>query len=240
MTQLLSADPRQSAAPLERPTEIKEHGPLRLNVGCGQTPTAGWKNYDNSPSVRLARRPILAGLLDRLGLLNGWQKEFIAFARHSAIAWADVTRAIPEADHSVEVIYSSHMLEHLDKADALRFLQEARRVLVPGGIIRLAVPNIGYLVQEYLRHRDADRFIEDTYLTRPKNATLWAKLKYLWIGDRHHVWMYDGDSLCRLLRSVGFIHAEAMAPGGTGIINPGALNLREREPESVFVEAVNP
>lgn len=234
MNNLLSSP---KVSPLtDRPTTAK----VRLNVGCGQTPTPGWKNYDNSPSVLLARRPITAYVLDKLRMLNGWQKEFIAFVQHSDIRWADVTKRIPEPDGSVEMVYSSHMLEHLDKAEAARFLQEVRRVLAPGGVFRLAVPDIRYLVHAYLQHRDADRFIEQTMLTRPKNVTWLQKLKYLWIGDRHHVWMYDGDSLCKLLTAAGFHNAQVMTPGTTMIDDPGELNLREREPESVFVEALNP
>ena len=34
--------------------------PVRLNIGCGMAPTPGWLNYDNSPSVWLARWPVLA------------------------------------------------------------------------------------------------------------------------------------------------------------------------------------
>lgn len=212
----------------------------RLNVGCGQTPTAGWKNYDNSPSVRLARRPITALLLDKLGMLDSRQKEFIAFAKLSEIQWANVTRKIPEPDRSVEVLYSSHMLEHLDKSEAMHFLNEVRRILISGGMIRLAVPDIHYHVDNYLQHKDADRFIEETLLTRPKNKSFLDKLKYFWVGDRHHLWMYDGDSLCKLLSVAGFQNAQVMEPGTTKIKDPGQLNLREREPESVFVEAVNP
>jgi predicted SAM-dependent methyltransferase len=132
------------------------------------------------------------------------------------------------------------MLEHVDKDHAMRFLKEARRVLITGGVIRLAVPSIRYHVDEYLQHKDADRFVEATLLTRPRNRTLLDTLKYLWTGDRHHVWMYDGESLCKLLSTAGFRNYQVMEPGTTMIREPGELNLREREPESVFAEAINP
>ena len=38
----------------------------RVNVGCGRTPTPGWLNFDNSPSVRLAHLPL--GLVLSRGL----------------------------------------------------------------------------------------------------------------------------------------------------------------------------
>jgi predicted SAM-dependent methyltransferase len=212
----------------------------RVNVGCGSKPTADWKNYDNSWSVRLAKKPIAALLLAKIGLLKEWQKEFIAVAKQSGIKWADVSRRIPEPDRSVEVLYSSHMIEHLDRDQAAHFLKEARRVLVSGGMIRLAVPNIRYHVDNYLQDKDADRFIDKTCLTQPSSKTLLDKLKYLWVGNRCHQWMYDGESLSKLLAEAGFQQPQVMEPGTTMIQEPGQLNLREREPESVFVEAVNP
>ncbi len=212
----------------------------RLNVGCGQSPTAGWKNYDNSWSVRLAKKPIVARILGKLGILKQWQKDFITVAKQSEIHWADVTRRLPEPDRSVEVLYSSHMLEHLDQDQVATFLKEARRVLVSGGIIRLALPNIRYHVDNYLHDNDADNFIEKTLLACPPRKTSLDKLKHFLVGDRHHLWMYDGDSLCKLLLAAGFQSPQVMESGTTTIRDPGPLNLRERAPESVFVEAVNP
>jgi predicted SAM-dependent methyltransferase len=211
----------------------------RVNVGCGQTPTEGWKNYDNSWSVRLAHRPLTAGLLGKIGLLNGQHREFVQVARSLDIRWADATRYVPEPDHSVDVLYSSHMIEHMDRDQVLHFLKEARRILKPGGVLRLAVPDLRYHVDNYLRDRDADRFVERTLLTRSRPRSFLEKLKYLLTGDRHHQWMYDGESLCKLLSALGFQNPQVMEAGTTIIPEPGLLNLREREPESVFVEAVN-
>jgi hypothetical protein len=52
--------------------------------------------------------------------------------------------------------------------------------------------------------------------------------------------MYDGPSLCRLLEQQGFRDVRVWPAGETGIPIPGDLNLRERSPESVFVEARKP
>jgi hypothetical protein len=40
---------------------------LRVNIGCGQTPTEGWNNYDNSLAVRIARIPIIPDIASKLG-----------------------------------------------------------------------------------------------------------------------------------------------------------------------------
>ena len=211
-----------------------------INIGCGRPPTPGWTNYDNSRSIWLAKHSILSKFLDMFGLLAVPQKEFIAFAKSAEIRRANATKRIPDADGSVSALYSSHMLEHLDKIDRENFLREALRVLCHGGVIRLAVPNIRFHVNNYIDHNDADRFIDAIHLTRERPQTLMAKCRYLFVGERHHQWMYDGESLCSLLRSVGFEDPQVMEAGKTRIPDPGELDLQERFPESVFVEAVKP
>ena len=92
---------------------------VRLNIGCGQTPSLGWTNYDNSPAVWLARWPILAGLLRRVGLIDDGSAEFAAFCRGHRILYANAVRRIPHASGAVDAIYSSHMIEHLVRALAV-------------------------------------------------------------------------------------------------------------------------
>jgi predicted SAM-dependent methyltransferase len=218
---------------------IKKAISLKINIGCGDTPTKGWRNYDNSWSVRLAKNKLLTYILWKSWFLSEAQDKFISFAKNANILWADGIKRIPENDSSVDVIYSCHMIEHLEKLDVASFFKEARRILKSGGIIRIAVPNIKYQVDNYLKDGDADKFIESTYLTRKKPKTIIAKIKYLIIGDRNHQWMYDGKSLCNLLSSAGFEEPRILEPGLTTIPDPGMLDLTERSHESVFVEAVN-
>ena len=183
---------------------------------------------------------MLTYILWKSGFLSEAQDKFISFAKNANILWADGIKRIPENDSSVDVIYSCHMVEHLEKLDVASFFKEARRTLKSGGIIRLAVPNIKYQVDNYLKDGDADKFIESTHLTRKRPKTIIAKIKYLIIGDRNHQWMYDGKSLCNLLSSAGFEEPRILETGLTTIPDPGMLDLKERSPESVFVEACNP
>jgi SAM-dependent methyltransferase len=212
----------------------------RLNVGCGATPTPGWVNYDNSISIRLAGWPVLTSLLRRLGLLSEQQKRFISIVRQKGIRYANAVKRIPEPDHSVEVLYTCHMLEHLDRREAALFLKEARRVLMPNGIIRIAVPDLRYHINNYLKDPNGDAFVENLKIARPQPNGLIDKLKHLLIGERDHLWMYDGESLCRLLLKSGFSNPQVLPAGESTIPNPGKLDLAERAPESVFVEAINP
>jgi hypothetical protein len=212
----------------------------RLNVGCGATPTNGWVNYDNSISIRLAAWPVVTSLLGRLGLLSDQQKHFICIAKQNGIRYANAAKRIPEPDHSIEVLYTCHMLEHLDRCEAALFLQEARRVLVNNGIIRIAVPDLRYHIDNYLKEKNGDAFVENLKIARPRLGGLIDKSKHLLIGERHHLWMYDGESLSRLLLKSGFSNPQVLKAGETTIPNPGDLDLAERAPESVFVEAINP
>lgn len=213
---------------------------LKINIGCGDKPTKGWSNYDNSWSVRLAKNKLATYIIWRLGVLSEAQYKFISFVKNTNILWANATKYIPEGDSSVDVVYSSHMLEHIERDEALLFLKEVSRILKCGGIIRLGVPDLKYQIDHYIKNGDANIFIENTLLTREKPTTLGAMIKYLIIGERNHQWMYDGNSLCQLLYESGFKEPSILEPGSTKIPDPGFLDLKERSPGTVFVEAFNP
>src|SRR5262245_39079348 len=127
----------------------------RINVGCGMTPTKGCLNFDNSFSLWLSTFPRLSHALHKAKFLNQPQMNYIQFCRENQIAWADVTKRIPVSDDSTEVLYSSHMLEHLDRHEVIQFLNEAKRVLVSGGRIRLAVPDLEKHIRSYVGDGDA-------------------------------------------------------------------------------------
>ncbi len=63
----------------------------------------------------------------------------------------NLSLGIPLADASCAVVYHAAVLEHMRRADALAFLQECYRVLQPGGIIRVGVPDLERLCRLYLQ-----------------------------------------------------------------------------------------
>lgn len=213
---------------------------VRVNVGCGQTPTKGWKNFDNSLSLRLAKIPILPGLLKTLGLIDQHQQQFVAFAKKNDIEYGNAVAGLPLESASVDTLYSSHMLEHLDRADARAFLAEAFRVINPGGTIRIAVPDIKKQVDGYIQSGDADEFMRATHLCVPNPRSFVQKARALLVGHREHLWMYDGKSLSDLLRTSGYVNVEIMSVGETRIDDSEPLDLYERADESVYVEAEKP
>ena len=213
---------------------------IRVNVGCGLSFTPGWLNFDNSFSVRVTGWPVVPTLLARTGFLTAKSAELAEMARRGSVRFANAAARIPCATSSVAAVYSSHMIEHLDRGEARAFLAEVRRVLSPGGVVRIAAPDLSLLVRNYGRTGDADEFVAGIHmgLNRPTGLRGWAR--WTMVGPRHHLWMYDGESLMRLLRQTGFDEAAIMPPGSTMIAEPGQLDLSERAAESVYVEAVRP
>lgn len=62
----------------------------------------------------------------------------------------DVRKPLPFADGEVDAVYHSHVLEHLTTNEGARMLAECFRVLKPGGIVRVAVPDLEGIARAYL------------------------------------------------------------------------------------------
>lgn len=219
---------------------LREIG-LKVNVGCGATPTPGFVNLDNSLSVRLASLPCLPHILTAFNLIGREEVQFMAKAKELGVRWADATRRLPLADGTVALLYSSHMIEHLTRTEAQAFLCEAYRILRPGGWIRIAAPDLRRQATRYVQRTcDADDFVEATSMHTGRPDGLAAKLKWLATGPRHHLWMYDGPSLVKLLQRHGFVGSLEVQAGETNAPDPGALDLHERADDSVYVEGQKP
>jgi predicted SAM-dependent methyltransferase len=61
----------------------------------------------------------------------------------------DARRPLPFESGSCSLVYAEHFLEHLALGDAQRWLAEIHRVLQPGGVVSLAVPDAGACAREY-------------------------------------------------------------------------------------------
>ncbi len=141
----------------------------------------------------------------------------------------DLREGIPAPDDSVDVVYHSHVLEHIDRDVAPAFLRECLRVLKPGGIIRVVVPDLERAAEEYLGaiagldaggREGLDRLIaatESLFEQMVRGANSATKLQpapvrvveRLLRGDARrdgeaHRWMYDRYSLADLLSAFGF------------------------------------
>ena len=71
----------------------------------------------------------------------------------AAVRKADLLKPLALEDGSVGLVYSSHFLEHVPFSQVPDLLSEALRVLRPGGVIRLVLPDLENLAREYLSRR---------------------------------------------------------------------------------------
>src|SRR5437762_9349895 len=105
---------------------------IKLNLGCGAVRPTGWVNTDSSLNAHLQRMPVVGRLV---------QKVFKTVEYNSNnLVYMNLNKRWPYSDGSVDIVYASHLFEHLTLAAAELFLNEAYRCLKPGGIIRLVVP----------------------------------------------------------------------------------------------------
>jgi predicted SAM-dependent methyltransferase len=93
---------------------------------------------------------------------------------------------------SVDLIYNCHVLEHFRRRDVGRVLTEWRRVLRPGGTLRISVPDFAMLCEVYRRYQKLDQVI----------GALFGRQDYLY---NIHYNVFDLDSVSRDLQSVGFV-----------------------------------
>ena len=125
-----------------------------LNIGSGPAVAPGWISIDGSWQARFAGRPMAARVVS---LLTGRQVGHWP----AGIRCLDIRRGLPFADSSASVVYSSHMIEHLFRDEAGAFLRDALRVLVPGGICRVIVPDMRSMVQWYVERNGAAPFDDE-------------------------------------------------------------------------------
>lgn len=66
----------------------------------------------------------------------------------------DLSKGIPLESNSCDAAYHSHVLEHIRRAEALQFTKECYRVLKPGGVLRIVVPDLERICRLYVEKLD--------------------------------------------------------------------------------------
>ena len=61
----------------------------------------------------------------------------------------DLGKRFPFGDGLFDAVYGSHVLEHFDPDAAVKLLEDCRRILKPGGVIRIVVPDLEGIVRLY-------------------------------------------------------------------------------------------
>ena len=184
---------------------------LLVHLGCGNALLSGWVNLDCYPPSRQPGVEILA---------------------------VDMRQGLPFATGSVAAIFSEHFLEHL-RFDVVTsvILPEAHRILKPGGSNRIGVPDGEYFITKYLEHRSGK--IDPLFERNGSPTTPMVTLNDITHGFGHH-FLYDFDTLRRLLEQAGFEQVCRRAPGVSPVPEfHGKDRLDEwRQAMTLYVEAV--
>jgi predicted SAM-dependent methyltransferase len=211
---------RLTAPGLERGAVPGSKDPIRLNLGCGLQAPPGWVNVDGSWNARLAKYPLLRRVLSKCRLLP---EDKLEIPWSASILILDIRKPLPFLGGSVAAIYASHVLEHLYREEGQRLIAESYRVLTTGGFLRIVVPDLRAIVEEYLRNgplkveesgseslRPADRMNERLLMRWPTPASshLLYRIYSSWQDFHSHKWMYDADSLMALFKRAGFAEVE--------------------------------
>lgn len=62
-----------------------------------------------------------------------------------ADTYMDLATKLPFGDASIDYVFTEEFIEHISKADAAIMLRECARVLKPGGVLRIATPDLDWL-----------------------------------------------------------------------------------------------
>jgi SAM-dependent methyltransferase len=183
-----------------------------VQFGCGLQAPEGWLNFDNSPTLRVQRLPVVGRALSALATGRG-----AAFPRN--VLHGDICRGLPIENHSAHGVYASHVLEHLSFADVQQALSNVLRLLMPGGIFRLIVPDFLARARRYVREADAgdataaSRFLRSSFLGKERRAASPLAFMREAIGGSAHLWMWDEISIAQALRTTGFVSIRRCALG---------------------------
>jgi len=187
---------------------------LKLNLGSGSRGHDGWVNLDFLPMKSVN------------------------------CVW-DCRRSLPFDDGSVRFIFSEHVFEHLDYTEEIpAVLSECLRVLQPGGILRIVVPDAGRYLRAYcepgwdaltqLRDLRADHF--DRY-TICAYGTKMELINEVFRQAYTHKFAYDHETLERVLLHSGFARTER-SRFGVSLDPELAIDFADRAHESLYIEGV--
>jgi predicted SAM-dependent methyltransferase len=145
------------------------------------------------------------------------------------VAW-NLAHPLPLPEGSADAVFHEHLLEHLTLQDGLALAEESHRLLRPGGVLRIGVPDAGEGIKSYAE--DPGGFLERV---RPGSPTPLLALQAIFYYPGHQT-MYDFETLELLLRAAGFESPERRAFGESRL--EPVPDSEHRRDETLYVEAV--
>lgn len=178
--------------------------------------------------MSVTRLNIGCGKFPRAGWINLDNK-----VRSGVNCVADLRADLPFRDASIDYAVAIHVLPHIRLEALAPALARIHRVLKPGGVLRLALPDLEKAIDAY-RGGDAGYFAVPDERWQSPGAKLVAQI--MWYNDLVTPFTYD--LAAEALAKAGFTAAERCAFRQTRSRFPEIVALDNRERESFFVEAV--
>ena len=141
----------------------------------------------------------------------------------------DVRNGIPFADSSINMLYSSHLLEHFAFKDLLTLLHECHRVLRINGRFSACVPDASIYIKEYLKP-NITQFEHIYNSIYPFNTSI-DLINYIAYMNGNHKYMFDRNNIVNILELIGFKNIKIRE------FDPSIDNI-DRKWESLYVDAI--
>lgn len=173
---------------------------LYVQYGCGWDAPDGWLNFDASPTLRIERIPGIGKSISAVIKRNA-----VRFPRD--VRYGDIAKGLPVPDGIFKGVYCSHVLEHLALDDFRIALVNTKKLLSPGGIFRMVVPDLQFYINEYQNTHSSDAALEFMCATGLGDRSRIHGVKGIAsevFGNSRHRWMWDYPSLERELQRAGF------------------------------------
>ena len=162
----------------------------RLQLGSFNNAPAGWVNTDVTPHIAVARIPGAARALRAVGRISDARYGDHRTGVFRRIYYLDVSRPFPYEEAAFDYVFTSHMLEHLHPDDGTACMAEVHRVLRPGGLVRVGIPDLDLHVERY-DPRDPDALLSSLYSYQSGSR------------EPSHRWWYNEHSLAALFEGRG-------------------------------------
>ena len=144
----------------------------------------------------------------------------------------DILEGLPLDTDSIDYIASIHTLPELSYPQIEPALVELRRVLRPGGVLRLSLPDLDKAIRAYT-DGDTDYWLVPDEDVRSIGGKMIVQLT--WYGYSKS--MYTFDFIEELLYRAGYTRVVKCEFQETASDHAGITELDNRERESLFVEA---
>jgi len=145
----------------------------------------------------------------------------------------DLRKPLPIASGVARGVFTEHCLEHLDFDDVRRVLAEFHRVMRPGAVLRISVPDIEAYVRSYAAGDPMPYGEEDAI---DIGYTPAMSVNRIFYGSGHR-FIYDFETLALMLGAQGFrdIAHVAFGKGRDPVL---LIDQETRRAETLYVEAV--